>query len=459
MTRRKLPSAREQLQARMSAVACEMSEPQNKTKAQSCLDSVPKLRDPTNRKIPYSLRVNFLSKIFNQYLEVCPQIEAIRNSEIEEKAILDKVRHAQGYKVAAINLIGRIRNAKSTGTAKSKTSLSHDSILVGRHVNDISIRVRKSSKETSNFLSENEFYDILSRKYLMTDEQLTRNGYPRAVLGDERVVTIAQSHFEKSKSQKSWAEKDDLQRLCSRCHKEFRLDPNGVVVSAECIYHFKGLQRRGGMRGDSFFACCGADRTTAGCCVAEAHVSDTLNAEALHHFTATPSSLGESDPRNHKVYAMDCEMVYGVWGPELARVSVVDMSNKVVLDIIVKPRNAVIDYNTRFSGLTANQVESSTVDLYEAQNRLFEFVNERSILIGHSLESDLKAMRIRHERIVDTAVVFEHRHGFPYKRALRNLASEYLQKIIQEDDSGHDSQEDSATCMSLMLLKVKEDCK
>ncbi|EPB79065.1 exonuclease [Ancylostoma ceylanicum] len=229
------------------------------------------------------------------------------------------------------------------------------------------------------------------------------------------------------------------------------------------------------MRGESYFACCGADRTTPGCCVAEAHVSDTLNAEALREFTPTPASRGEDDPRNYKVYAMDCEMVYGVWGPELARVSVVDMDNKLVLDLIVKPHNTVIDYNTRFSGLTANQVETSDVDLFEvsfissrpssytfaslklgpiqAQSRLFELVNERSILIGHSLESDLKAMRLRHERVVDTAVVFEHRQGFPFKRALRNLASEYLQKIIQEDDSGHDSQEDSATCMSLMLLK------
>ncbi|ETN80915.1 exonuclease [Necator americanus] len=266
------------------------------------------------------------------------------------------------------------------------------------------------------------------------------------------------------------------------------------------------------MRGESFFACCGADRNTPGCCVAEAHVSDTLNADALREFTPTPVSRGEDDPRNHKVYALDCEMVYGVWGPELARVSVVDMDNKLVLDLIVKPHNTIIDYNTRFSGLTANQ----------AQNRLFEMVNEQSILIGHSLESDLKAMRIRHERVVDTAVVFEHSsmstissdgddsekwtsdaeannrwdlsghhgpdntapktvlrrltdlpqnspkvlgtayriqkdkeimailndlalphpkkmsprtQGFPFKRALRNLASDYLQKIIQEDDS------------------------
>ncbi|KAK6029363.1 diacylglycerol kinase catalytic domain protein, partial [Ostertagia ostertagi] len=468
---RRAPSASEQLQARMASLAKEKStsptlssmkpitleqmyghrrpnivgsiaKGEARTARTSLVSgsqsqSIPKLRDPTNSKIPFSLRVNFLNKIFSQYLEVCPEVEAVRNSEIEEKAILDKVRHAQGYKVAAINLIGRIRNAKSTGLSKPRAALSHDAVLAGRHVNDISIRVRKTEKHGVSTLTEKE--------------------YPRAVAGDDQLVTIAPSHFEKSKSQKSWAEKDDLERLCSRCHKEFRLDPKGNVVTAECIYHFKGLQRRGGMRGESYFSCCGADRNTPGCCVAEAHVSDTLNAEALREFTPTPPSRGEDDPRNEKVYAMDCEMVYGVWGPELARVSVVDMDNKLVLDLIVKPHNRVIDYNTRFSGLTANQVEASTIDLFEAQNRLFELVNEQSILIGHSLESDLKAMRLRHEKVVDTAVVYEHRQGFPFKRALRNLASEYLQKIIQEDDSGHDSQEDAATCMSLMLLKAKDE--
>ena len=34
---------------------------------------------------------------------------------------------------------------------------------------------------------------------------------------------------------------------------------------------------------------------------------------------------------------------------------------------------------------------------------------------------------------MDTSVVFPHKMGPPYKRALRNLTSEHLQRIIQED--------------------------
>ena len=36
-----------------------------------------------------------------------------------------------------------------------------------------------------------------------------------------------------------------------------------------------------------------------------------------------------------------------------------------------------------------------------------------------------------HQNIVDTAIVFPHRLGHPFKRALRNLMADHLKKIIQ----------------------------
>lgn len=71
----------------------------------------------------------------------------------------------------------------------------------------------------------------------------------------------------------------------------------------------------------------------------------------------------------------------------------------------------------------------------------------------------MKALKIVHENIIDTSVMFPHKMGLPHKRALRGLASEYLQKIIQNDVSGHDSAEDAVTCMELIKWKLKEDLK
>jgi hypothetical protein len=39
----------------------------------------------------------------------------------------------------------------------------------------------------------------------------------------------------------------------------------------------------------------------------------------LEEYVDIPPPLGICDSRSMKVYAMDCEMVYSVWGPEVAR--------------------------------------------------------------------------------------------------------------------------------------------
>ncbi|GLH10962.1 RNA exonuclease 1-like protein [Gryllus bimaculatus] len=49
--------------------------------------------------------------------------------------------------------------------------------------------------------------------------------------------------------------------------------------------------------------------------------------------------------------------------------------------------------------------------------------------------------------------------GPPKKRALKTLCRDLLQKIIQENDGGHDSAEDARAAMEIMLFKVKEDLK
>lgn len=54
----------------------------------------------------------------------------------------------------------------------------------------------------------------------------------------------------------------------------------------------------------------------------------------------------------------------------------------------------------------------------------------------------LYLFQLIHSSVVDTAIVFPHRIGLPYKRALRNLMADYLKRIIQ--DSGERSCTDLA---------------
>lgn len=52
------------------------------------------------------------------------------------------------------------------------------------------------------------------------------------------------------------------------------------------------------------------------------------------------------------------------------------------------------------------------------------------------------------------SVLYPHKRGPPYKRALRMLSSDYLHKIIQNSADGHDSAEDARAALHLAILHI-----
>lgn len=90
-------------------------------------------------------------------------------------------------------------------------------------------------------------------------------------------------------------------------------------------------------------------------------------------------------------------MVYTTCGNELARVTVVSDQGQVVYERCVRPQHTILDYNTRFSGLTEDLLlkNDSAVSLEEVQHDLASLFTSQAILIGHSLESDFRALKVR----------------------------------------------------------------
>ncbi|KAH3733595.1 putative exonuclease GOR [Dreissena polymorpha] len=146
-------------------------------------------------------------------------------------------------------------------------------------------------------------------------------------------------------------------------------------------------------------------------------------------------------------------------GVELARVTVVGADLEPVYESLVMPDNRIVDLNTRFSGISEEDLEDVHTSLRDVQPVLLSLFTDKTILLGHSLESDLLALKLIHSTVVDTSIVFPHRMGLPFKRALKNLMAEYLKKIIQDDVSGHDSLEDATACLQLMQHKLKDDAR
>ena len=153
--------------------------------------------------------------------------------------------------------------------------------------------------------------------------------------------------------------------------------------------------------------------------------------------------------KKKEIIAIDCEMVETTKGIELARISLVNENYKVLYDHLVMPENSIINYYTKINGLTPDLFEKNDVkSMKEVREDLKKFIGRDSILVGHSLENDLRSIGLLHGNVVDTSVIFPKRDGFKY--SLKTLAFNYLKIKIQE--GAHDSREDAR--FSLAVAKI-----
>ncbi|KAJ0067995.1 hypothetical protein NL108_014255, partial [Boleophthalmus pectinirostris] len=265
-------------------------------------------------------------------------------------------------------------------------------------------------------------YECL-KDYVLTEEMLIERNFP--LQNPEKPGSAIL--FADNKKSTSYS----LRKLCCRCGATYSVSRTGKHTrKEECTYHYgKGVENKvpGGV--ETRYSCCQGVMGSPGCQVFKVlHVCNSLSMDGFVS-TARRDPADKSCPG---VFSLNCEMCYTIYGLELSRVTVVNTSLQIVYDTFVRPNNEVIDYNTRFTGISQEDVERHSHSLKEVQDALLSFISADTILIGHSLETDLCVLKLLHGTVVDTSVVFPHRLGSPHILSLHNLTAEYLRKIIQE---------------------------
>lgn len=334
-------------------------------------------------------------------------------------------------------------------------------------------------------MKNSELYSFLSQ-YVLLDDQLLNLGYPvesafypdRAIIykTPETNVTYYRSdvrrafrqqpetiemaeHLYSSEHNDPYEEKPSLspslEKRCVRCKKGFFVTLDGEYLTEErCTYHW-GQWKRSTASGERHgYTCCLGVEGSDGCTSGDLHVWNGVSPGMNGPFTDYVRTTPGSGPNSYSMYALDCEMCYTGRGLEVCKVSVISIDGCLVYETLVKPNCRVIDYNTRFSGLSEQDLKKATKTVNDVQRDLLRFIHSQTILIGHGLENDLRALRILHTIIIDTAVLFPHYYGFPFRRSLKSLVASYLQRNIQVGHNGHDSFEDARACAELVLWKA-----
>ncbi|GLB10750.1 hypothetical protein AtubIFM57258_007160 [Aspergillus tubingensis] len=179
-------------------------------------------------------------------------------------------------------------------------------------------------------------------------------------------------------------------------------------------------------------------------------------------FQQTPDTY---NPSTRLAVSLDCEMVTDITGrTQLCQVSLVDvLTGELLLDQPVLPTEPVSDWKTKWSGMTAELMDQHvaagrTVDGYEgARARVWDFVDQNTILVGQSLNFDLDVLGIVHDRVVDTYLLMKGKRRGRSCR-LRDIVRDCCGVEIQKGEEvqeGHDCAEDCYAAREVALWAVE----
>ncbi|OZJ02347.1 hypothetical protein BZG36_04387 [Bifiguratus adelaidae] len=369
---------------------------------------------------------NLFRHIYERVQQDLPEDLPAKHALLQEERILNATTNTASYKTMAATILGRLKKRPQATTMQAGIGLDGDvgkyETVGGDHVptppKDVPSEVRK-------VLARVHGHDLASLVLSLNDQKTMGYPLPETIRPKYTIVHLGPA-------QGSSTILHQQKEKCDRCGMTFVVKQELTQEDYKvCTYHWGPLR------------------------VNRNQVADDADLHNLLPFvdTADPSIPDGSHALD--IIALDCEMGYTTIGMELIRLSVIDMKEEAVLDTLVRPTHPVLDLNSRFSGVTSLD---GAIEFHLARQKLMALLQKSTIIIGHGLENDLRALRLLHGRVIDTVKLYPHPGGLPYRHSLKNLARKYLKIFIQNDvdAAGHDSAEDARAALELVALKVQK---
>ncbi|KAH6603223.1 hypothetical protein Trco_007998 [Trichoderma cornu-damae] len=168
---------------------------------------------------------------------------------------------------------------------------------------------------------------------------------------------------------------------------------------------------------------------------------------AIGDFVAAPKRYHSIE--RQKVVAISCE-----WGRgknrqnELVAICAIDfLTGDTLVDSLVAPSQPMCDWRSRSHGISAAAVEAVAgghkkclQGWREARAKLFEYIDAQTILVGHTIRTDLGLLRLFHTRIVDsqvlaTTAVFSTSRRKGYKWPIDKVCEGFLGITIRQNST------------------------
>jgi len=117
----------------------------------------------------------------------------------------------------------------------------------------------------------------------------------------------------------------------------------------------------------------------------------------------------------------------------------------VIIDTLVQPGMPISDMRTTIHGITEADLRPVQFTLRHAQAALLSLCSDRTILVGHGLSNDLKALHFQHNLVVDSSFLYSVQGEPGAQPSLRDVSKSVFGVAMPPT---HDSTQDARTALA-----------